>query len=307
MSKHITLLRLFFVICLISIFLLVRNRSLYTVTYGASTLPGDADNNCHVDGIDFVVWLNHYNQHTSSGSSEGDFDVSGIVDGVDFSLWLSHYGEVCTEPTPNPQEIDIAVCDPANSTFSSSITNPYLPFPVGMKNVLESEVERVEITVLEETKVVNSVTTRVVQEYETTGGVLLEISRNYFAQAPDGTVCYFGEDVDIYNEGQIVSHDGTWLAGVGENKAGIMMPANPAVGQTFWIEKAPGIAEERGQIIFVDQPITTPYSTFPDALYIEERSGNDISQKYYARGAGMVIDELAKLVSRSGISPTPTP
>jgi hypothetical protein len=35
-------------------------------------------------------------------------------------------------------------------------------------------------------------------------GLLVEVSRDFFAQAPGGTVCYFGEDVDDYEDGEIV-------------------------------------------------------------------------------------------------------
>jgi hypothetical protein len=66
------------------------------------------------------------------------------------------------------------------------------------------------------------VTTRVVEEIEwedsipfgtiDAGEALIERSLNYFAQTQDGTVCYFGEAVDIYENGVVVSHEGAWRA-----------------------------------------------------------------------------------------------
>jgi len=42
---------------------------------------------------------------------------------------------------------------------------------------------------------------------------LIEVSQNFFAQADDGTVYYFGELVDTYGGGSVVSHEGSWLLG----------------------------------------------------------------------------------------------
>lgn len=53
--------------------------------------PGDSNNDGLVDGIDYVVWLTHYNQ-TLTGATLGDFNNSGIVDGVDYVVWLNNYG-----------------------------------------------------------------------------------------------------------------------------------------------------------------------------------------------------------------------
>jgi hypothetical protein len=68
---------------------------------------------------------------------------------------------------------------------------------------------------LNETKVVDGVETRVVEENESDKGKPVEISRNYFAlDKQTGDVYYFGEDVDIYKDGKVSSHEGAWLAGV---------------------------------------------------------------------------------------------
>lgn len=58
------------------------------------------------------------------------------------------------------------------------------------------------------------------REQEWADGVLIEVSHNFYAQAVDGTVCYFGEDVDIF-EGGTVSHDGAWRADAAGNRPGI--------------------------------------------------------------------------------------
>jgi hypothetical protein len=56
------------------------------------TQPGDANGDGLVNGVDYVIWLNHYKQSGSGGPSIGDFNSNGTVDGVDYVVWLNHYG-----------------------------------------------------------------------------------------------------------------------------------------------------------------------------------------------------------------------
>jgi hypothetical protein len=54
--------------------------------------PGDANGDSKIDGIDYVIWVNHYNQSVS-GSINGDFNQNGMVDGIDYVIWLTNYGK----------------------------------------------------------------------------------------------------------------------------------------------------------------------------------------------------------------------
>ena len=124
----------------------------------------------------------------------------------------------------------------------------------------------VRMTVLDEIETVAGVDTRVVEEYEAADGRVIEISRNYFAQAQDGTVCYFGEEVDIYDEnGEVTSHAGAWRAG-GGNVPGIFMPSSPQVGQAFHQEIAPGIAEDQAKVVALGEVTEVPGGTFEDTV-----------------------------------------
>jgi len=78
----------------------------------------------------------------------------------------------------------------ADCQFQSTGGNPYFLLQPGYRLVLEEEVdgeiERVQITVLDDTEAITvpglgTVTTRVVEEVETVGGELVEVSRNFFA------------------------------------------------------------------------------------------------------------------------------
>ena len=137
------------------------------------------------------------------------------------------------------------------------------------------------------------------EEYETIDGELVEISRNYFAQAADGTVCYFGEEVDDYEGGQVSDHGGAWRADDPGNRAGIIMPALPAVGTGYWQEIAPGVAEDRARVIAAGEPISLPEGEFTDTVEMLESSAIEpgTSEKIYVRGVGMVFDSGLEQVS----------
>lgn len=199
----------------------------------------------------------------------------------------------------------IAVCDPDTGVFSLIIDNDFFPLVVGDELVLEGEDDEgtfleIIITVLDETEVVAGVTTRVVEEAEFEDGEVVEISRNFFAQAQDGTVCYFGEDVDDFEDGIIVGHEGEWRAGEDGNLPGIIMPGNPQVGMVFSQEVAPGVAEDQAEILLFGETINVPAGEFSDTLTSldcnpQENGATD--EKVYIRGIGLAIDEDAELVS----------
>jgi len=176
--------------------------------------------------------------------------------------------------------------------------NPYFPLTPGLKLHLTDGTETVVFSVLNETKIVDGVETRVVEEYETKSGTLVEISRNYYAIDKDkGDVYYFGEDVDIYENGQVVSNSGAWHSGVNGAKFGLMMPGKPRVGDKFYLEMAPG-AVERVEIASVDAALETPARHFLDVVHAQEFDELDggTSTKWYAPGIGMVGDDAMRVV-----------
>ena len=135
-------------------------------------------------------------------------------------------------------------------------------------------------------------------EYE--DGELIEISYNFIAQAEDGTVCYFGEDVDIYENDVVVSNDGAWRAGVNGALPGILMPGNPQVGDAYFQESAPGVAEDMGSVVAFGEAITVPAGDFDDTLTAEDCNpleDAETDEKVYVSGIGLAIDEDAELIS----------
>jgi hypothetical protein len=203
------------------------------------------------------------------------------------------------------REMSLAPCDPATGSFTLEITNAYLPFLPGRQWVLEGEegsrFARVQITVLDETRVVAGVTTRVVEEREWIDDNIVEVSRNFVVQSADGSVCYFGEEVDDYDDGELVGHSGAWIAGVDGAQPGILMPGTPEVGVSFAQEVAPGEAEDASAIVAIGDSYTVPAGTFDDTLQAVDVDpiGGGVDEKRYARGVGLIVDEDLQLVSYS--------
>lgn len=152
------------------------------------------------------------------------------------------------------------------------------------------------------------VTTRVVEERELADGELKEISRNYVAMClPSRDVYYFGEEVDIYEKGEIVSHDGAWLAGRHGALPGIIMPDSGfLLGTRYYQERAANVALDRAEHVAAGLTLNLAAGTFKKCIKTIETTplepGSE-SIKYYCPGVGMVIDndlELAAIYTAGG-------
>ncbi len=192
----------------------------------------------------------------------------------------------------------------ATLDFASVGGNTYFLLQPGLTLTLEGiddgEFVQVIITVLNETQMVDGVETRVVEERESADGQLIEVSRNFFAvDRNTNDVYYFGEDVDDYENGVIVGHDGAWRSGVDGARFGLIMPANPQRGMTYMQENAPGVAEDTGLVLGFRRNVRTPAGTFQNVLAVRETSPLDQSAsiKFYAPGVGMIRDDKLKLVN----------
>jgi hypothetical protein len=188
----------------------------------------------------------------------------------------------------------------SSRTLLTKGRNDYFVLEPGYRLELQGGDTRLQITVLDETKKVDGVETRVVEEREWKNGELYEVARNYFAicqQTKD--VFYFGEDVDFYENGKVVKHDGSWLAGEKGNKPGLMMPGTPKLKMRYYQELAPGVAMDRAEIVSLSETCKTPAGTFQRCLKVKESSALsplESEYKYYAPGIGLVRDEDLRLV-----------
>ena len=204
-----------------------------------------------------------------------------------------------------------AACSLQNE-YTLQIDNDFLPLPTRRQWVLEGEEDgeaiRVVITVLNQTENVGGVITRVVEEREFTGPSfndleLIERSNNFYAQVDagphEGTVCYFGEQVFPASIG------GSWRADNPNSHAGIFMPADPEVGDTYLQEDAPNARDLAGHI-GENRRVTTPSgATFHGAIFVRDCNtieepgcdplAGDGSVKVYGDDFGFVADGPTRL------------
>ncbi|MCB9897841.1 MAG: hypothetical protein H6825_07555 [Planctomycetes bacterium] len=191
----------------------------------------------------------------------------------------------------------------AEGDWTSRGRHPWFVLEPGWQLVLEGEEDgepvRLTITVLDDTRVVDGVETRVVEERETEDGELVEVSRNFVALSKvTGAVGYFGEEVDLYEDGRVVGHGGAWLAGRDGARFGLLLPGAPRVGERFFQEVAPGTALDRAEIVRLDGELSTPAGRFEGCLEVRESSalekGSEL--KLHAPGIGLAQEEDLLLV-----------
>ena len=198
----------------------------------------------------------------------------------------------------------------ADCTFASTgSSNPYFILQPGHRLDLaadeDGEAVMLSITVLRDTERIDvpgvgRVETRVVEEREWVDGELVEVSRNFFAMCQETSdVFYFGEEVDFYEGGVIVGHDGAWRAGVGGALPGLIMPGRFLLGSRYFQEIAPGVALDRGENLAMGLTVETPAGVFRDCVSVTESSAleSGTSLKIYAPGVGLIADGSITLVS----------
>ena len=242
-------------------------------------------------------------QKEVEGEDPGQYDVDIRSGGKLYEVEISSEGEVIevkeitsTEEAPGGEQGKkwTSSFGQENCTFSSVGKNRFFILEPGHQLVLESRREKVVITVLEQTKKIGSVETRVIEEREEKNGKLVEVSRNFFAICREhGDIFYFGEEVDDYKDGKIVAHSGAWRADEKNSKAGIIMPGTILLGARHYQEIAPN-AMDRAEIIRDDVTMKTPAGTFSNCITVEETSGLDPDEKCYktyAPGVGLIQDE----------------
>jgi hypothetical protein len=183
--------------------------------------------------------------------------------------------------------------------FTTKIDNEYLPLKPGTTFVYEGGQERDEMRVTHSTKMVMGVECVVVDDRAWEEGKLIEKTYDWFTQDKEGSVWYFGEDTKEYKNGKVVSTKGSWEAGVDGAKPGIIMQAEPKVGQSYRQEYYPGEAEDMAKVQSLNESVTVPYGSFDHVLETKEWTPLEPSydeHKYYARGVGQVYGGGSELV-----------
>lgn len=196
---------------------------------------------------------------------------------------------------PKPRDWNPSI-DPAN--FVGTVDNQYFPLPVGRtlkyRGNTKDGIETLEIEVMSRSKTILGVRATVVVERHALNGQTVEISENWFAQDRNGNVWYFGEFSQTYENGAPVNSAGSWEAGVADAKPGIIMRADPQVGDTYFQEFAPGVAQDQAQVKSTTETSTVLQGSYSGVLETKEWTAlesNSIEKKYYAPGIGLIMEE----------------
>jgi hypothetical protein len=200
--------------------------------------------------------------------------------------------------------------NPLSFNPNQAIDNQYFPLPVGRLFTYEGTKEGVPsrdlICVTGQKRMIEGVQTTVVhhQSFEGNPLVLVEDTRDWFAQDVSRIVWYFGEDTIEFPSG---STEGSWESGVNDADAGFIMLANPKVGDRYFQEFAPKVAVDLARVLSKDESLTIGDVTYNNLLLTKETSQLDpgvAEYKYYAPGVGFILgvmikggDERSELVS----------
>lgn len=189
--------------------------------------------------------------------------------------------------------------DPNN--LGPSGGNPYFILTPGHTlHFVEGSVRRT-MTVLPRTVWIDGVECRVIEDREEKKGKPVEVTLDYYAvDRTTGDVYYFGEDVNIYKDGKVKSHKGSWRSGIGDAKFGLMMPGAIRAGDRFMQERAPKQkALDRSEVVGTGEKVVTPAGTF-DCVHMRDSSAIERGRddKWYAPGVGLVKDGKAVLVKQ---------
>ena len=208
---------------------------------------------------------------------------------------------------------------PANFVAGAPIDNPYYPLVPGtvhrsVADVTDPETGEVthevdQTTVTSSTRMIAGVSARVVRDRGFEDGVLAEDTLDYFAQDKQGNVWYFGEDSKEIQNGQVVSTEGSWEAGVNGAKPGFIMPASPQVGFSYLQEFAQqDQAVDQAEVLSLNESITVPAGSFTNVLKTKETSQVEpgaVENKFYAPGVGEIL--VWEDVNAQGVPLNPIP
>jgi hypothetical protein len=191
---------------------------------------------------------------------------------------------------------------PAFGSDSTRITNPWLPISKYHRCVLagndQGQQLRIVRTLQSRTQPVTfggqTVNAAVVDDHVTdvAAGQVIEKTVDYFAQDDAGNVYYFGEDVNEYKHGKLVSHEGQWRLGRDTQTPGLLMPANPKPGNPFKSEDVPGITHETDHVVSTRTSLQIGGRTYRNVMKVRENAGPppEVEYKQYSKGVGVITE-----------------
>ena len=193
-----------------------------------------------------------------------------------------------------PTGSDDVTLDPAD--FTTEITNPYWPMAPGDRWTYREtdgsgDVQKVEVTVTDRTRTIAGIEARIVRDVVSQDGELVEDTSDWYAQDADGNVWYLGEDTAEYENGKVMTREGSWEHGVNGALAGVIVPAEPQPGLSYREEYYKGHAEDAAEALALDAVMKVPVGFFDGLLQTRNFSPLEpttVEEKFYARDIGPV-------------------
>lgn len=186
------------------------------------------------------------------------------------------------EGTTNTSGGSAAAPDPGDCT--AEIDNPLVALSSIKSKIFEGTekdpdtgqiiLTRSEQRTLEESDTIAGYPVTLVESEGFEDGAQVDKTVAYYTQCGDGTVWFVGEKVDEIEDGEVVNSD-QWEAGVDGAKAGLLMPADPKVGQRFEPERVPGVSETRAKVLALGVSVKTKAGRFTGCIKTEDFSPLD--------------------------------
>jgi hypothetical protein len=182
--------------------------------------------------------------------------------------------------------------------FTTDIDNAYWPMKPGTQwTYRETDGDgaelRVVVTVTSDTKqIANGITARVVRDTVTRDGEIVEDTFDWYAQDAVGNIWYLGEETAEFENGEVVSTEGSFEAGVDGALPGIAVPADPAPGLAYRQEYLKGEAEDNGEVLSIDEQVDVPYGHADHVLLTKDTitiEPDVLEYKLYAPGVGPAL------------------
>ncbi len=202
---------------------------------------------------------------------------------------------VCSRLGPGPYMPPI---DSMNFTNSTVIDNDFFPLKPGDTYIYEGQTadgfEHVEFAVTRVTKMILNVNCVEVHDTRKVNDVVVEDTRDWFAQDNERDVWYFGENTTLVSDGLPTDLSGSWTGGVDGAQPGIIMKGQPAMGDFYRQEFSLTNAEDLAEVKSLSASVMVPYPpmSFDNCLETEESSSiapGDVEHKFYAKGIGNLL------------------
>ncbi len=183
--------------------------------------------------------------------------------------------------------------------FVQGFSNPYFPLVARQTRnyAVTSGASSAQLTVKVSihTKLIMGVLCLGVQDQVLAAPRFFEDTWRWYAQDLHGHVWYFARETKKYDFG-VLTGEWSWQAGIDGAKPGMIMAGQPRdyLNKEYREEYAPGVEEDRAQVLSLNETVTVPYGTFSNCLKIKVHSDLDPGRseyRYYATGIGLILSE----------------